>query len=284
MDCPLLVWMLSLSRDVTREEYDECYKLVKECIPGAPEIKHAPDSNESLRQVLCQMMPLLMMRHRRVPRAQWRDRVTPNGKHWIEQDPSGMHPEKYLRSMIGYTTASEGSLVAMSMVQGRQREVVNVGLGMRMIAPEPRDAPVAAYVESQAHKLTEFELGFLRGEPDEVALRRLCILLSLKGAYIQAIGQPLGFDWSRLEFNIPTQAARGDGHPLTGWEFRVFRAELGVVREGELVPESYQCATAFFRGTSESKFVWQENQKEIESWVQFLNIEQMIKVIPKLSA
>jgi 4'-phosphopantetheinyl transferase len=117
-----------------------------------------------------------------------------------------------------------------------------------------------------------------------VILRRLSILLSLKAAYINAIGQPIGFDWSRLEFNIPERFARGDGHPLQGWEFRVFRAELGVVRGDELVRESYQCATAFFRGTSESKFVWQENQKDIESWVQFLNIDQMIKVIPKLSA
>ena len=115
-------------------------------------------------------------------------------------------------------------------------------------------------------------------------LRRLSILLALKAAYIQAIGQPLGFDWSRLDFDVPAQAARGDGHPLQGWEFRVFRAELGVIRQGHLVRESYQCATAFFRGTSESRFVWQENQKDIESWVQFLNIDQMIKVIPKLSA
>jgi hypothetical protein len=30
-------------------------------------------------------MPLLMMRHRRVPRAMWRDRQTNLNKHWIEQ-------------------------------------------------------------------------------------------------------------------------------------------------------------------------------------------------------
>lgn len=35
--------------------------------------------------VVSQMMPLLMMRHRRVPRAMWRDRTTNLGKHWIEQ-------------------------------------------------------------------------------------------------------------------------------------------------------------------------------------------------------
>jgi 4'-phosphopantetheinyl transferase len=64
-----------------------------------------------------------------------------------------MHPEKYLRSMIGYCTVADTSLVAMAMVQGRQREVVNIGLGVRLIAPEPADAPAHAYLESLSHKV-----------------------------------------------------------------------------------------------------------------------------------
>ena len=51
----------------------------------------------------------------------------------------------------------------------------------------------------------------------EVVLRRLCILLCLKQAYIRAIGQPIGFDWSRLEFNIENDTARGDQLLLKGW-------------------------------------------------------------------
>lgn len=31
------------------------------------------------------MLPLLMMRHRRIPRAKWTDKVSGAGKHWIEQ-------------------------------------------------------------------------------------------------------------------------------------------------------------------------------------------------------
>lgn len=34
--------------------------------------------------LMTQLLPLLMMRHRRVPRAKWIDHITPNGKHWIE--------------------------------------------------------------------------------------------------------------------------------------------------------------------------------------------------------
>jgi len=195
-----------------------------------------------------------------------------------------INPEHHLRSMIGYHLAWENSLVGMVMVQGKQREVVNIGLGVKQVAVEPRDATVSTYVESLSHKLTELEMSFLTPNlGDEVVLRRLCILLALKSAYIKAIGQPIGFDWSRLEFNISEETCSGDGQPLTGWEFRLYKAHLGVQRRSILVEESYQCVTAHFRGTPDSKFVWQDNNKDLESWVQFINIDQMTNVIPKLT-
>ena len=64
-----------------------------------------------------------------------------------------VNPEHHLRSMIGYHLAWEHSLVGMVMVQGKQREVVNIGLGVKQVAVEPRDATVAAYVESLSHKV-----------------------------------------------------------------------------------------------------------------------------------
>jgi 4'-phosphopantetheinyl transferase len=133
-------------------------------------------------------------------------------------------------------------------------------------------------------QLTTLEISFLNLDlGEEVVLRRLCILLALKAAYIKAIGQPIGFDWSRLEFNISEETCSGDGQPLTGWEFRLYKAHLGVQRRGVLHEESYQCVTAHFRGTPDSKFVWQDSNKDLESWVQFINIDQMTNVIPKLT-
>ncbi|KAH9964880.1 hypothetical protein BC827DRAFT_1185751 [Russula dissimulans] len=284
MNSPILVWMLYLNREVTTEEYEKCYELVHNTVPHAKNIPSNPSSGESLRQIIAQMMPLLMMRHRRIPRARWRDHSTHNGKHWIEQMLDHINPEHHLRSMIGYHLAWESSLVGMVMVQGKQREVVNIGLGVKQVAVEPRDVTVSTYVESLSHKLTELEISFLTPSlGDEVVLRRLCILLALKSAYIKAIGQPIGFDWSRLEFNISEETCSGDGQPLTGWEFRLYKAHLGVQRRGILVEESYQCVTAHFRGTPDSKFVWQDNNKDLESWVQFINIDQMTNVIPKLT-
>ncbi|TFY83476.1 hypothetical protein EWM64_g547 [Hericium alpestre] len=302
MNSPLLVWMLYINREVTPVEYERCYDLIQKTVPHARNIPKQPTSGDSLRQVLAQMMPLLMMRHRRIPRSRWRDHVTPAGKHWIEQASVAsqdntpqltMHtsqmldhvnPEHHLRSMIGYHLAWENSLVGMVMVQGRQREVTNIGLGIKQLCCEPRDATVTAYVESMSHKLTELELSHMTPDlGDEIVLRRLCILIALKSAYIKAIGQPIGFDWSRLEFNVPEETCFGDGQPLTGWEFRLYKSQLGVLRKGATVEESYQCVTAHFRGTLNSTFVWQDNNKDLESWVQFINIDQMTNVIPKLT-
>ncbi|KAJ7851846.1 hypothetical protein B0H14DRAFT_819446 [Mycena olivaceomarginata] len=283
-DCPILVWMLSLNREYTKEEYNACHKVVEDCVPHI-KIPHDPPNPDSFRQIMTQMLPLLMMRHRRIPRAKWRDCATPNGKHWIEQAPDDMPPEKYLHSMIGYHLTYETSLCGMAMAQGIQRKVINIGLGIKHVAVEPRGTALATYVAAMAPRLTPAERQLIGPElGDEAVLRRLSILLALKAAYIHAIGQPPGFDWARLEFDIPRETARGDGHPLQGWEFRIFRASLGVARKNILVEEHYQCVCAFFRGTKESTFVWHESAKELESWVQFINIDQMVKVIPKLTA
>jgi 4'-phosphopantetheinyl transferase len=165
-------------------------------------------------------------------------------------------------------------------------------------------------------QLTPLELQHLDNTSNsEDVLRRLTILLGLKAAYIKAIGQPLGFDWSRLEFDVPGKHAAGDNMPLNGWEFRVFSASLGVLRrlgrrglvlldgesgaspddpngegreesaeEKELIKEQYVCCVAFFRGQGESRFDFQTSPEQLEGWVQFINIDQMLKVVPKLTA
>ncbi|THH33354.1 hypothetical protein EUX98_g808 [Antrodiella citrinella] len=149
---------------------------------------------------------------------------------------------------------------------------------------------VPDYLESQYHKLTRAEVRMIqepserRGESmDETIMRRLSILLSLKEAYIRAIGQPLGFDLTRLDFDIPQMTANGDGKSLFGWEFRTWQAHIEVMRpDGTAEEERYQCASAFFRGITGIQFVWQKDAKELESWVQFLTPDQLMAVMPKL--
>ncbi|KAF9446533.1 hypothetical protein P691DRAFT_803826 [Macrolepiota fuliginosa MF-IS2] len=282
-ECPILVWMISLNRDYSQEEYDACYALVKDCVTHV-NVQYKPTDPDNFRTLLLAMLPLLMMRHRRIPRAKWRDCVTQNGKHWIEQDD--LPPEKFLHSMIGYHLAQDNSLLGMAMTQGPQKKVINIGLGI-LVHKIPGRATLSSYLESLSHKLTPLEMASITAAPNaDSILRRLCIILTLKSSYARAIGQNAAFDWARLEFDIDNKSATADGHALTGWEFRLYRAKLGVARgtEPKLVEEEYQCCCAFFRGCEDLKFVWYEDPKQLESWVQFINIDQMTKVIPKLTA
>ncbi|KAI0369146.1 hypothetical protein BV20DRAFT_1113819 [Pilatotrama ljubarskyi] len=284
MDCPILVWMLFTNREMTKEEYAKCHAVLRECVPHAP-IRNSPTEPETMRQMVAFLLPLLMMRHRRVPRARWRDNITSVGKHWIEQartSPSSL-PSR-ARSMIGYHTSYDHNLVGMAMTQGRREDVVNIGIGIKEIGAPPgmsgKDFAISLY-----HKLTPIEQSFIDpNQEEEVVMRRLCLILALKQAYIKAIGQPMGFDWSRLEFNIPAKTATGDGRPLAGWEFRVWTSELGWPIPGSdgHIMQKYQCAVAFFRRTRDTKFIWQNDASQLESWVQFITLDQLLNVADKL--
>jgi len=106
----------------------------------------------------------------------------------------------------------------------------------------------------------------------------------MKESYIKAIGQPIGFDFSRLEFDVANKVAAGDGNKLMGWEFRVFTAKLGVARGTILKQEDYECVCAYYRGGQETTFIFQETPQELENWVQFINIDQLMAVANKLAA
>jgi hypothetical protein len=56
--------------------------------------------------------------------------------------------------MIGYHLAYDNSLCGMVMTQGRQRQVINIGLGIKQISVEPKGVSVPAYAESFAHKVS----------------------------------------------------------------------------------------------------------------------------------
>lgn len=118
----------------------------------------------------------------------------------------------------------------------------------------------------------------ITGNPSDLMLKRLCILLALKEAYLKAIGQPPGFDFTRLEFEVPNQRVLQDGHPLVGWEFRIFMSNIGVARGTVLKHEEYECVCAVYRGSQESTYIFHETSAELASWVEYINLDQLMSV------
>ena len=115
---------------------------------------------------------------------------------------------------------------------------------------------------------------------DEVKLRRLYILWTIKESYTKALGQPIGFDFARIECDIPKRVIRVDGEVLQGWEFRLFRANTGVLRNGSLVEESYQCTTAIYRGSQSTKMLWEHDDAgDTDKWLRFVRVEDLIHYV-----
>lgn len=57
--------------------------------------------------------------------------------------------------MIGYHLAWEHNIIGMAMTQGRQRDVVYMGMAIKRLQVEPRDATILAYAQSFYHKVSQ---------------------------------------------------------------------------------------------------------------------------------
>ncbi|KAF8591732.1 hypothetical protein K439DRAFT_1626730 [Ramaria rubella] len=265
---PLTVWAITINRKVSREEFALCTRNID--AKSKEKADKITDRNDAFRYVLAKLVPSLVMRNRHYdrPPSQWHYNATKSGKDYIDSPNSS--------KVLGYDTAWGESLVVMAYAHGPKSQVVNIGIDVMQLVL-PRNVSARKYVEAFAHKLTKCEEALLDSKlKDEVILRRLCVLLTLKSAYTKALGQPVGFDFSRIDCNIPEETISVDGKPLQGWEFRLFKANLGVVRKGLLMEETYQCSCAVYRGGEETRFIWEENPKDMEKWLHFINTDTVL--------
>lgn len=209
--------------------------------------------------------------------------------------------------MMGYSTCAEHNFVVMAAVRGKKHQVINLGLSVKRCAVEPRGVSAKQWAQSLAHKvrislngltssplvsdwifvdvqLTPPEIALLQDLPDDKLISRICILLSIKESLINGLGQPLGFDLSRIDCNIPEQSIMVDGQQLLGWEFKLFRsAQESQSSEGAVFHELYQVTSAFYRGDNISKFLFAEDPREMDRVTQYFPFENVLKVLPKLA-
>ena len=111
-------------------------------------------------------------------------------------------------------------------------------------------------------------------------MRRLCIILALKEAYLKAIGKNSGVDYRLIDCDIPQGTVRVNGESLVGWEFRIFGTKVGVARGHQLVEEKYQCVIAIYKGWQDTKLLW-ELKDDIEK-VQFITLDDVMTVCDRL--
>ena len=122
----------------------------------------------------------------------------------------------------------------------------------------------------------------LTGLADDLLLSRFIILLTIKESLINGLGQPFGFDLSRIECNPTENWLMVDNRPMTGWDFRLFRCQgEATVGEAQYV-DQYQMCVAAYRGHDTARFSFVTKPEEIERLTQYFPFDRLVDVLPKL--
>jgi 4'-phosphopantetheinyl transferase len=93
-----------------------------------------------------------------------------------------------------------------------------------------------------------------QGQPDHEKMSDIFLLWTLKEAYSKALGLGLGFDFSRIEYDFPSQNLRVDGTTPHGWDLRIFDVNLPPLlnNRDHIDAKTYRCSLAKKLRDSES--------------------------------
>lgn len=116
----------------------------------------------------------------------------------------------------------DNHIVAIVSQQGSLPDVRKVGIDV-MKRALPRNETYRSFLLAIGDTLTPGEVALFKpGIDPGTAERYIFQLWTLKEAYTKALGLGLGFDFKRIEFDIPTLRVLVDGQPPKGWEFVLF--------------------------------------------------------------
>lgn len=98
-----------------------------------------------------------------------------------------------------------------------------------------------------------------------------------------------------MECSLPRSTFLVDNRPLSGWEIRLFKANLGIQRKDALVEEVYQCCAMIYRGgslnggggvggTAGNQVYWNDKEGEATEMLNFLKVDQIVKAYDGLSS
>ncbi|KAI9001245.1 hypothetical protein BD414DRAFT_474084 [Trametes punicea] len=200
---------------------------------------------DSVRGLIGRFLPRMLLKERGVSPHEMRFSKTLAGKPYISTP---------LETPVGFNITHDNGVVAMAYSVGADLypdpPAYRIGIDVMLLQLPKRDT-FPGFVEVFSDQLTELERNVLL--PPSPAprlssheeLRRFFLIWTLKEAYTKALGLGMGFDFSRIEYDVPNDIVRIDGTIPSGWEFTRFEL-WNAVQSGQI--ENYVGVVARFVG------------------------------------
>ncbi|TFK56063.1 4'-phosphopantetheinyl transferase [Heliocybe sulcata] len=209
------VWAISYQpSSITEDLYQRALPLVDP--ESRSRIQRFYRREDACRCLIGRLLPRMLLRERGVRPELMKFGATEAGKPYITS--SGIDPP------IGFNVSHDSGMVVMAFAEGRcDPPAYRIGVDVMEVKLPPRDT-FRGFVHTVGDQLTSLEHRLLLSpgiDPQE-ALRRFYLLWTMKEAYTKALGLGLGFEFRRVEYNVPDNVLTVDGVVPKGWEFVVF--------------------------------------------------------------
>lgn len=105
-------------------------------------------------------------------------------------------------------------------------------------------------------------------------LRHFFLIWTLKEAYTKALGLGLGFDFKRIEYDVPRDVVRIDGVSPDGWEFVRFHIHNAVESRDD---ETYVGVVARYVGGSNMQRECKVEERPAGSWLRVFDAANFLR-------
>ncbi|KAF9263630.1 4'-phosphopantetheinyl transferase [Marasmius fiardii PR-910] len=214
----------------TEDLYQEGLQLVDE--ESAARIKKFYRREDACRGLISRLLPRVLLTEKEIAPKDMLFAATSAGKPYITTP--GIDP------LLAYNVSHDNNLVVMAFAPGKLNPPsFSLGIDVMKVQMSSRQETYSSFVNIFQDQLTPLERRSLLspGISKEEGLRTFFWIWTLKEAYTKALGLGLGFDFSRVEFDVAASIVRVDGEVPSGWRFTKFEMRVldglnvGVVAE-----------------------------------------------------
>ncbi|KIK65489.1 hypothetical protein GYMLUDRAFT_38964 [Collybiopsis luxurians FD-317 M1] len=216
------VWAVSYNPPrFTEELYQKGLLLVDSA--SAAKIKRFYRREDACRGLIARLLPRVLLKERGISPSEMTFAATEAGKPYITT------PD--IQPPIAYNLSHDNGFVVMAFAPGRTHPPA-YGLGVDVMQVRlPRRDSYRSFIDTFEEQLTSLERESVSpAVPEAEGLKNFFWLWTMKEAYTKALGLGLGFDFSRIEFDVNADIVRVDGKVPQGWRFHKFEMR----EEGEL--------------------------------------------------